>query len=121
MLIDRSNHYLFQPLLYQVATSVLSPGQIGWPIREMFKRQPNATVVMGELTGVDKERRRVFVTSLDRRDVPVEYDYLVMATGVRHSYFGHEEFERVRLFLIFGFSGFEGELRGCKSPLRRAG
>jgi len=49
---------------------------------------------MGEVTGVDKERRRVFVTSLDRRDVPVEYDYLVMATGVRHSYFGHPEFER---------------------------
>jgi len=64
-LIDRSNHHLFQPLLYQVAASVLSPGQIGWPIREMFKRQPNATVVMGEVTGVDKERRRVFVTSLD--------------------------------------------------------
>ena len=60
MLIDRSNHYLFQPLLYQVATSVLTPGQIGWPIRAMFKRQPNATVVMGEVTGVDKERRRVF-------------------------------------------------------------
>jgi len=94
MLIDRSNHHLFQPLLYQVATSVLSPGQIGWPIREMFKRQPNATVVMGEVTGVDKQRRRVFVTSQDRRDVPVEYDYLVMATGVRHSYFGHQEFER---------------------------
>jgi NADH dehydrogenase len=94
MLIDRSNHDLFQPLLCQVATSVLSPRQIGWPIREMFKRQPNATVVMGEVTGVDKERRRVFVTSLDRRDVPVEYDYLVMATGVRHSYFGHQEFER---------------------------
>jgi len=94
MLIDRSNHHPFQPLLYQVATSVLSPGQIGWPIRGMFKRQPNATVVMGEVTGVYKERRRVFVTGPDRREVPVEYDYLVMATGVRHSYFGHQEFER---------------------------
>ena len=49
---------------------------------------------MGELTGVDKERRRVFVSSLDRQDVPVDYDYLVVATGVRHSYFGHKEFER---------------------------
>src|ERR1700746_2148620 len=51
MLIDRSNHHLFQPLLYQVATSVLSPGQIGWPIREVFQTQPHATEVMGEGTG----------------------------------------------------------------------
>ena len=94
ILIDRSNHHLFQPLLYQVATSVLSPGQIGSPIRQIFKRQSNATVAMGEVTGVNKESKRVFVSSLDRQDVPVEYDYLVLATGVRHSYFGHKEFEK---------------------------
>jgi NADH:ubiquinone reductase (H+-translocating) len=94
MLIDRSNHHLFQPLLYQVATSGLSPGQIGWPIREIFKRQANTTVVLGEVSGVDKERRRVFVSSLDREAVPVDYDHLLVATGVRHSYFGHKEFER---------------------------
>jgi NADH dehydrogenase len=94
ILIDRSNHHLFQPLLYQVATSVLSPGQIGSPIRQILKRQSNATVALGEVTGVDKDRKRVFVSSLDRQDVPVEYDYLVLATGVRHNYFGHTEFER---------------------------
>src|SRR5258708_815108 len=93
-LIDRSNHHLFQPLLYQVATSVLSPGQIGSPIREILRKHLNTTVILGEVTGVDKETRHVFVTSVDRQDVPVEYDYLILATGVRHSYFGHNEFER---------------------------
>src|SRR6266404_1531335 len=91
-LIDRSNHHLFQPLLYQVATCVLSPGQIGSPIREILRKQRNTTVILGEVTGVDKGMRRVFVTSADRYDIPVEYDYLVLATGVRHSYFGHNEF-----------------------------
>ncbi len=93
ILIDRSNHHLFQPLLYQVATSVLSPGQIGWPIRQMFGTQSNVSVILGEVTGADAGKRRVFVNSLDRQGVPVEYDYLVLATGARHSYFGHEEFE----------------------------
>jgi NADH:ubiquinone reductase (H+-translocating) len=94
ILIDRSNHHLFQPLLYQVATCSLSPGQIGWPIRQIFRRQPNAAVAMGEVTAVEKERRLVFVSTVDRQDVPVEYDYLILATGVRHNYFGHKEFEK---------------------------
>jgi len=85
ILIDRSNHHLFQPLLYQVATSVLSPGQIGSPIRQILKRQSNATVALAEVTGVDKDGKRVFVSSLDRQDVPVNYDYLILATCVRHS------------------------------------
>ena len=92
-LIDRSNHHLFQPLLYQVATSVLSPGQIGSPIRGILRNQKNITVILGEVTGVDKDRKCVFVTDADREGVPIPYDYLVLATGVTHSYFGHNEFE----------------------------
>ena len=94
ILIDRTNHHLFQPLLYQVATSVLSPSQISSPIRGILRKQKNATVIMGEVTGLDKEQRCVFVNSPDREHVPVHYDYLVLATGARHSYFGHNEFEK---------------------------
>lgn len=94
VLIDRVNHHVFQPLLYQVATSVLSPGQIGAPIRNVLRKQKNTTVILGEVTGVDKDRQLVTVNSADRRDVPVEFDYLIMATGATHSYFGHPEFER---------------------------
>src|ERR1700741_938317 len=77
ILIDRTNHHLFQPLLYQVATSVLTPSQIGWPIREIFRKQKNTTVTLGEVTGVDKERKCVFVTNADRENVPVAYEYLI--------------------------------------------
>ena len=94
ILIDRTNHHLFQPLLYQVATSVLSPSQISSPIRGILRKQKNTMVIMGEVTGVDKEQRCVFVNSRDREHVPVHYDYLVLATGARHSYFGHNEFEK---------------------------
>jgi len=91
-LIDRRNYHLFQPLLYQVATSVLSPGQIGSPIRGIIGRNPNTTVILGEVTGVDKDKRCVFVSSADRENVPLGYDFLILATGVTHSYFGHNEF-----------------------------
>ncbi len=94
ILIDRANHHLFQPLLYQVATAALTPGQIGTPIRGILGNQRNALVIMGEVTGVDKELKCVFVTNADRSDVPVPYDYLILATGATHSYFGHSEFER---------------------------
>ena len=94
VLIDRTNQHLFQPLLYQVATSVLSPGQISSPIRGILGKQQNTTVILGEVTGVDKERRCVFVNSADRIGVPVPYDYLILATGVTHGYFGHNEFEK---------------------------
>src|ERR1700683_3107453 len=94
VLIDRSNHHLFQPLLYQVATSVLSPGQIGSPIRNILRKQQNTTVILGEVTGVDKDKKCVFVSSADQAGVPIAYDFLVLATGVTHSYFGRDEFER---------------------------
>lgn len=94
ILIDRTNHHVFQPLLYQVATSVLSPGQIGFPLRGILRRQPNATVLLGEVEGVDTERRCVLMSVAGGATEPVNYDYLVLATGVTHSYFGHDEFAR---------------------------
>jgi len=94
LLIDRTNHHLFQPLLYQVAICTLSPTQIASPIREILHRQQNTTVLMGEVVGVDKDRKQVFVNSPDRERVPIEYDYLILATGATHSYFGHQEFEQ---------------------------
>jgi NADH dehydrogenase FAD-containing subunit len=92
VLVDRENHHLFQPLLYQVATSVLSPGQIASPIRGILRKQRNTTVILGEVTGVDTDRRCVFFDSVDREGVALEYDYLILATGASHSYFGHDEF-----------------------------
>jgi len=92
-LIDRTNHHLFQPLLYQVATSILAPSQIGFPIRAILGKQKNTTVILGEVTGVDKDQKCVIVSDVDRENVPISYDYLVLATGASHSYFGRNEFE----------------------------
>src|ERR1700688_1831535 len=92
VLIDRANHHLFQPLLYQVATSVLTPSQIATPIRSIFRNQKNTIVIMGEVTGVDKDKKCVFVSDADRQNARITYDYLILATGATHSYFGHNEF-----------------------------
>jgi NADH dehydrogenase FAD-containing subunit len=92
ILIDRTNHHLFQPLLYQVATAVLTPSQIATPIRNILRKQKNTTVLMGEVTGVDKDRKCVIVRDANRQNVPVPYDFLILATGASHSYFGHNEF-----------------------------
>ena len=94
VLIDRANHHVFQPLLYQVATAVLAPAQIGSPIRNILRKQQNTTVILGEVTGVDKDKKCVFVKDADRTGVPISYDFLVLATGVTHSYFGHNDFEK---------------------------
>jgi NADH dehydrogenase len=93
ILIDRTNHHLFQPLLYQVATAVLTPAQIATPIRSILSNQKNTTVILGEVTGVDKERRFVVVSTADREGVSLGYDCLILAPGATHSYFGHTEFE----------------------------
>ena len=85
-LIDRSNHHLFQPLLYQVATASLSPSDIASPIRSILKRQTNLEVWMGEAVDVDVDRRVVLL-----RDGEIPYDYLVVATGVTHAYFGRDD------------------------------
>jgi NADH:quinone reductase (non-electrogenic) len=87
-LVDRRNHHLFQPLLYQVATAGLSPGQIATPIRTILRKQRNAEVLLGTVTAVDKDRREIV---LDGHRI--NYDYLVIATGARHSYFGRDEWE----------------------------
>src|SRR5580692_5853894 len=92
VLIDRTNHHVFQPLLYQVATTVLTPSQLATPIRFIFRNQKNSIVIMGEVTGVDKDQKCVIVSDADRQKVPVPYDYLILATGASHSYFGHNEF-----------------------------
>ena len=92
LLIDRTNHHLFQPLLYQVATSQLTSGQIATPIRSIFRDQKNTTVVLGEVTGVDKAQKCVFVSDADRQNASIFYDHLILATGASHSYFGHNEF-----------------------------
>src|SRR5215470_17441385 len=92
LLIDRTNHHLFQPLLYQVATSVLTPSQIATPIRSIFRNQKNTTVILGEVSGVDKAQKCVFVSNADRQNASIFYDHLILATGASHSYFGHNEF-----------------------------
>ncbi len=85
-LVDRQNHHCFQPLLYQVATAVVSPADIAWPIRGILRGQRNIRVLMAEVMGVDVAARLVHT---DSRDLP--YDYLVLASGVTHSYFGHDD------------------------------
>src|SRR6202166_2452208 len=96
VLIDRNNHHVFQPLLYQVATTVLTPSQIGTPIRSILRNQKNTTVIMGEVTGVDKDQKCVIVSDADRQNVSIAYDYLILATCASHSYFGHNEFAEYR-------------------------
>ena len=87
-LIDRRNHHLFQPLLYQVATAALSPNQIASPVRSIVRRQRNVSVILEEALGVDRAARQVIL-----RDRAVPYDFLVLATGARHAYFGHDDWE----------------------------
>jgi NADH:ubiquinone reductase (H+-translocating) len=92
LLIDRSNHHVFQPLLYQVATSVLTPGQIASPIRSLLAEQANTSVMLGNVTAVDAASKQVIVDADDRVGIRISYDYLILATGATHSYFGHDEF-----------------------------
>jgi NADH dehydrogenase len=84
--VDRHNYHLFQPLLYQVATAGLPPSDVAWPIRSILRRQRNATVLLGEVVGVDTARR---IVDLGDRSIP--YDYLILAAGSTHSYFGHDD------------------------------
>ena len=88
-LIDRRNHHLFQPLLYQVATASLATSEIAWPIRHLLRDRPEVTTLFANVNGVDAEAKRVL---LDDGDT-VYYDTLILATGARHAYFGHDEWE----------------------------
>jgi NADH dehydrogenase len=91
--VDRTNHHLFQPLLYQVAMAGLSPAEIAAPIRSVLRRQQNASVLLAEATGVDLTRQLVKLRD-DQREEELGYDYLVLATGGRTSYFGHDDWEK---------------------------
>src|SRR5215471_17191497 len=88
--IDRTNYHLFQPLLYQVATAALSPADIAAPVRAILSKCKNVEVILAEVEAVDVETRKV-----KTKDQIFQYDYLILATGARHSYFGHNEWERV--------------------------
>lgn len=89
-LVDRKNHHTFQPLLYQVATAVLSPGEIASPIRRILRKAKNIEVIMGEVVGFDTRLRRVRLNE----NAELRYDYLIVAAGARHAYFGRDEWER---------------------------
>jgi len=90
-LIDRRNHHLFQPLLYQVATTILSTSEIAWPIRHLYADRPEVTTLLGEVNGVDVKAKSVSL----RSGMVLNYDTLVLATGATHAYFGHDEWEPV--------------------------
>src|SRR5579864_2445052 len=91
-LIDRAEHHLFQPMLYQYATGILSPGKIAAPLRDLLKRHRNAEFVLAEVTGIDAERRQVLARRPLGEPIEFGYDYLILAAGVRQSYFGHDEY-----------------------------
>jgi len=88
-LIDQRNHHLFQPLLYQVATTILATSEIAWPIRHLFRDRKEVTTLLGTVTGVDTERRQVQLEN----GTEISYDMLVLATGARHAYFGNDQWE----------------------------
>ncbi|MBS1796744.1 MAG: NAD(P)/FAD-dependent oxidoreductase [Acidobacteria bacterium] len=127
-LIDRKNHHTFQPLLYQVATAVLSPGEIAQPIRRILHKYKNVEVVLGEAVGFDLEKNLVHLH--DGSEIP--FDYLIVAAGARHSYFGHDEWEqdapglktiedaveiRRRVLLAFELAEREAYLTGVRKHL----
>ncbi|MDR3749714.1 MAG: NAD(P)/FAD-dependent oxidoreductase [Acidobacteriota bacterium] len=126
-LVDRKNHHTFQPLLYQVATGGLSPGEIAAPIREILAKHQNVEVLLGEVTGFDLERR---VAKLQGFELP--YDYLIVAAGASHAYFGHDEWEplapglktvedaleiRRRVLLVYELAEREAALTGHRPLL----
>jgi NADH:ubiquinone reductase (H+-translocating) len=90
-LVDRRNHHLFAPLLYQVATGALAPGEIAQPLRSILRKQTNTTVLLGEATGLDADRRELHLDD----GGTLAYDSLIVATGAHHSYFGHDEWARI--------------------------
>src|ERR1700760_3678027 len=92
--VDRTNHHLFQPLLYQVAAGILPPGLIAPALRSVIRKQHNARALLAEVTELDIDRRQVHAEGPDGRPVVLPYDSLVVAGGATHSYFGRDEFAR---------------------------
>lgn len=130
-LIDRKNHHTFQILLYQVATAVLSPGDIATPLRRILSRAKNVEVILGEVIEIDKKARKIKLES----GTQLEFDYLIVAAGARHSYFGHDEWEqnapglktvedateiRRRILSAFELAESEAFLTGSHKPLHFA-
>lgn len=128
VLIDKKNHHTFQPLLYQVATAVLSPGEIASPIRRILRNKKNIEVVLGEAVKIDTAERTIELLHSDK----IAYDYLIVAAGARHDYFGHNEWEnfapglktiedaleiRTRILLAFEIAEHEAVLTGTHAPL----
>src|SRR5262249_11108452 len=91
-LLDRSEHHLFQPMLYQCATGILSEGKISSPLRELLKGYRNVDFILAEVTGIDAAQRRIVARRPVGDEIAYDYDYLILATGVRQSYFGHDEY-----------------------------
>lgn len=127
-LIDRKNHHVFQPLLYQVATAVLSPGEIASPIRRILHNAKNIEVILGEAVGFDKDKQTVRLEN----GAEIPFDYLIIAAGARHSYFGNDDWERAapglktiedavemrrRILLAFELAEREAYLTGTHEPL----
>ncbi|MEO7658502.1 MAG: FAD-dependent oxidoreductase, partial [Pyrinomonadaceae bacterium] len=127
-LIDRKNHHVFQPLLYQVATAVLSPGEIASPIRRILHKYKNIEVILGEAVDFDNPGKIVRLGD----GTPIQYDYLIVAAGARHAYFGHDDWEpqapglktiedaleiRRRVLLAFELAEREAYLNGTKKLL----
>src|SRR5258705_5164569 len=94
VLIDRRNHHIFQPLLYQVATAVLAPSEIAAPIRQLSEKQSNLSVMLAEVVGLDLNSRFVDASCLSLGVQRIPFDFLIVATGMIPSYFGHDEFAR---------------------------
>lgn len=130
-LVDRKNHHTFQPLLYQVALAVLSPGEITSPLRRILRKAPNIRTILAEAVGFDTVKRTVKLAG----DQTLEYDYLVVAAGARHSYFGHDEWEecapglktiedaveiRTKLLKAFESAERQAHLTGKQKPLNFA-
>src|SRR5688572_5223316 len=127
-LIDRKNHHVFQPLLYQVATAVLSPGEIAYPIRRILHHAKNIEVILGEVIGFDTASNTVLLDD----NTEVKFDYLIVAAGARHAYFGHDDWEvsapglktledaveiRRRVLLAFELAERDQYLKGSHDPL----
>ncbi|MGZ7053631.1 MAG: NAD(P)/FAD-dependent oxidoreductase, partial [Candidatus Angelobacter sp.] len=122
--VDRKNHHTFQPLLYQVALAVLSPAEIASPVRTVLRRAANTEVLLGEVTGFDLQKRLVLLDDLD-----LPYDYLIVAAGATHAYFGHPEWEEfapglktledateIRRRILMAFETAERELIAHRTP-----
>ncbi|HEV8493310.1 MAG TPA: NAD(P)/FAD-dependent oxidoreductase, partial [Candidatus Angelobacter sp.] len=122
--VDRKNHHTFQPLLYQVALAVLSPAEIASPVRTVLRRAANTEVLLGEVTGFDLQKRVVRLDGLD-----LSYDYLIVAAGATHAYFGHPEWEafapglktledatEIRRRILMTFETAERELIAGRTP-----